>query len=101
MKPQSSEISLFNEGGLPNYALPRYLLSLVEVLKIPLSGLGVFKLKQKRLKKAIYDFLMSYCSMDDDIVDFMVLTFARSHTQVSAVMRPGFISQEKKMSIVN
>ena len=44
---------------------------------------------------------MNFCSMDNDIVDFMILTFTRSHTHISAVMRPGFITEEKQMSIVN
>lgn len=39
--------------------------------------------------------------MDDDIVDFMILTFARSRTLINAVMRPEIITQEKQMSILN
>ena len=39
--------------------------------------------------------------MDSDIIEFLILTFAKSHTRINAVMRPGVITQEQQMSIVS
>ena len=55
-KGEQAPVALLNEHGYPNHAIPRHFLSLIEVFKIPLSDLGVLKVKQNRLKKALYEF---------------------------------------------
>lgn len=68
---------------------------------MPLSVLGVVSVNKQRLKKAVCDVLMSFSLMDNDIIDFLIITFAESHTRINAVVKPGIITREKQMSIVN
>ena len=74
---------------------------MIEFFKVPLSVLGVVSVNKQRLKKAVCDLLMSFSLIDNDIVDFLIITFAESHTRINAVVRTGIITHEKQMSIVN
>ena len=88
-------------AGYPNYAVPRHLLSMIEFFKVPLKVLGVAEVSKARLKRAVCDLLMSFASVDNDIIDFLIITFAESQTRVDAVVRPGIVTREQQMHIVN
>ena len=100
-KQQKLPKPLFNTAGYPNYAVPRHLLSMIEFFKVPLKVLGVAEVSKARLKRAVCDLLMSFASVDNDIIDFLIITFAESQTRVDAVVRPGIVTREQQMHIVN
>ena len=45
--------------------------------------------------------LMSFAFMDSDIIDFLIITFAESQTRIDAVIRPGIITRQESMNIIN
>ena len=96
----SNQCTLFNLDGCPNYALPRHLLYMLGLYKIRLESHGIASVYPQRLKKRVYQLLMNYSQIDPDIIEFLLVIFGEEPSRINAVVRPGFITREEQMRMV-